>query len=137
MSAPMAHAVPGAGGVGGTIGGACLAHLGDSVTLVVRRDELAQSPRTLHFESTLGNFDENVSRLLRCLRAAEQDLPNLLRGFEHEHLGSGIHLCTSQAITKKSFCAGDPYERMVRTQNRCRRKLARLPLLLPEARNRG
>jgi ketopantoate reductase len=44
MSAPMAHAVPGAGGVGVTIG-ACLAHLGDSVTLVVRRDELAQSPR--------------------------------------------------------------------------------------------
>ena len=44
MSAPMAHAVPDAGGVGGTIG-ACLAHLGDSVMLVVRPDELAQYPR--------------------------------------------------------------------------------------------
>jgi 2-dehydropantoate 2-reductase len=49
-----------AGGVGGTIG-ACLAHLGDSVTLVVRREALAQYPRALHFESTLGNFDVNVS----------------------------------------------------------------------------
>ena len=60
MSAPVAHAVLGAGGVGGTIG-ACLAYLGDSVTLVVRRDELAQYPRALHFESTLGIFDVNVS----------------------------------------------------------------------------
>jgi 2-dehydropantoate 2-reductase len=60
MTAPMTHAILGAGGVGGTIG-ACLAHLGDSVTLVVRREALAQYPRALHFESTLGNFDVNVS----------------------------------------------------------------------------
>ena len=60
MTAPMTHAILGAGGVGGTIG-ACLAHLGDSVTLVLRREALAQYPRALHFESTLGNFDVNVS----------------------------------------------------------------------------
>jgi len=60
MTAPMTHAILGAGGVGGTVG-ACLAHLGDSVTLVVRREALAQYPRALHFESTLGNFDVNVS----------------------------------------------------------------------------
>jgi len=59
MTAPMTHAILGAGGVGGTIG-ACLAHLGDSVTLVVRPEALAQYPRALHFESTLGNFDVNV-----------------------------------------------------------------------------
>jgi 2-dehydropantoate 2-reductase len=60
MIDPMTHAILGAGGVGGTIG-ACVAHLGDSVTLVVRREALAQYPRSLHFESTLGNFDVNVS----------------------------------------------------------------------------
>jgi 2-dehydropantoate 2-reductase len=60
MTSPMTHAILGAGGVGGTIG-ACLAHLGHSVTLVVRSEVLAQYPRALHFESRLGNFDANVS----------------------------------------------------------------------------
>jgi len=43
MTGPMTHAILGAGGVGGTIG-ACLAHLGDSVTLIVQREALAQYP---------------------------------------------------------------------------------------------
>ena len=60
MTAPMTHAILGVGGVGGTIG-ACMAHFGDSGTLVVRRETLAQYPRALHFESTLGDFDVNVS----------------------------------------------------------------------------
>ena len=60
MATPITHATLGAGGVGGTIG-ACLAHLGDSVTLVVRRQTLTHYPRALHFESTLGNFDVNIS----------------------------------------------------------------------------
>lgn len=60
MTAPITHAILGAGGVGGTIG-ACLTHLGDSVTLVVRREALAQYPRALHFESALGNVDVKVS----------------------------------------------------------------------------
>jgi 2-dehydropantoate 2-reductase len=55
----MTHAILGAGAVGGTVG-ACLAHIGDSVMLVVRREALAQYPRALHFESSLGNFDVNV-----------------------------------------------------------------------------
>jgi 2-dehydropantoate 2-reductase len=59
-TAAMTHAILGVGGVGGTIG-ACLAHLGDSVTLVVRRETLAEYPRALHFESTLGNFSVKVS----------------------------------------------------------------------------
>jgi len=32
--------------------------------------------------------------------AAEQELPNLLQRFEHEHSGSVIHLCLSKAMTK-------------------------------------
>jgi 2-dehydropantoate 2-reductase len=54
------HAILGAGGVGGLIG-ACLGHAGDSVTLVVRREALAQYPKQLHLESPFGNFTVNVS----------------------------------------------------------------------------
>ena len=57
---PMRHAVLGAGGVGGLIG-ACLAHSGDSVTLVVRRETLAQYPKTLRLESRFGNFEVKVA----------------------------------------------------------------------------
>ncbi len=60
MSKPMRHAILGAGGVGGLIG-ACLAHAGDSVTLVVRREALAQYPRQLRLESAFGNFTVDVS----------------------------------------------------------------------------
>ncbi len=60
MSEPMRHAILGAGGVGGLIG-ACLAHAGDSVTLVVRRETMAQYPRQLHLESPFGSFTANVS----------------------------------------------------------------------------
>jgi 2-dehydropantoate 2-reductase len=56
----MQHAILGAGGVGGLIG-SCLVHAGDSVTLVVRRETLAQYPRQLHLESPFGNFTVNVS----------------------------------------------------------------------------
>jgi 2-dehydropantoate 2-reductase len=60
MSEPMRHAILGAGGVGGLIG-ACLGHAGDSVTLVVRREALAQYPEQLHLDSPFGNFTVNVS----------------------------------------------------------------------------
>jgi 2-dehydropantoate 2-reductase len=60
ISKPMTHAILGAGGVGGMIG-ACVAHAGHSVTLVVRRETLAQYPRTLHLESPFGKFDVNVA----------------------------------------------------------------------------
>jgi len=56
----MKHAILGAGGVGGLIG-ACLAHLGDSVTLVVRPETLAHYPHTLRLESAFGNFEANVA----------------------------------------------------------------------------
>jgi len=56
----MRHAILGAGGVGGLIG-ACLAHAGDSVTLVVRRDRVEQYPKQLRLESPFGNFTVNVS----------------------------------------------------------------------------
>jgi 2-dehydropantoate 2-reductase len=59
-SNPMRHAILGAGGVGGLIG-ACLAHVGDSVTLVVRRETLAQYPKTLRLQSPFGNFEVNVA----------------------------------------------------------------------------
>jgi len=60
MPDPMRHAILGAGGVGGLVG-ACLAHAGDSVTLVVRREALAQYPRQLRLESAFGNFDVEVA----------------------------------------------------------------------------
>ena len=60
MPETMRHAILGAGGVGGLIG-ACLAHAGDSVTLVVRRETLGQYPKQLHLESPFGNFTVNVS----------------------------------------------------------------------------
>ena len=56
----MRHAILGAGGVGGLMG-ACLAHSGASVTLVVRREALAQYPKQLHLESPFGNFEVNVA----------------------------------------------------------------------------
>src|SRR5271169_1940725 len=60
ISEPMRHAILGAGGVGGLVG-ACLARLGASVTLVVRREALAQYPRQLRLESTFGKFTVDVS----------------------------------------------------------------------------
>jgi 2-dehydropantoate 2-reductase len=57
---PMKHAILGAGGVGGLIG-ACLAHSGAEVTLVVRRETLAQHPRKLRLESPFGKFEVNVA----------------------------------------------------------------------------
>ena len=60
MAETMRHAILGAGGVGGLIG-ACLGHAGDSVTLIVRREALAQYPKQLHLESPFGDFTVNVS----------------------------------------------------------------------------
>src|ERR1700731_1391386 len=57
---PMKHAILGAGGVGGLIG-ACLAHAGASVTLVVRRETLAQYPKQLSLESPFGKFTADVA----------------------------------------------------------------------------
>lgn len=56
----MRHAILGAGGVGGMMG-ACLAHAGDSVTLVVRRETLAQYPKQLSLESPFGKFTVEVA----------------------------------------------------------------------------
>jgi len=61
MPKPIKHAILGAGGVGGLIG-ACLAHSGDSVTLVVRPESLAQYPEQLRLESAFGNFTVPVAR---------------------------------------------------------------------------
>src|SRR5258708_33543838 len=60
ISKPMRHAILGAGGVGGLMG-ACLAHAGASVTLVVRREAVAQYPRQLRIESPFGNFEVDVA----------------------------------------------------------------------------
>jgi 2-dehydropantoate 2-reductase len=59
-SKPTTHAILGAGGVGGLIG-ACLAHAGNSVTLVVRPESLAKYPKQLQLESPFGNFSVDVS----------------------------------------------------------------------------
>ena len=54
------HAILGAGGVGGLIG-ASLAHFGAPVTLVVRRETLADYPQRLKLASPFGKFDVPVS----------------------------------------------------------------------------
>lgn len=54
------HAILGPGGVGGLMG-ACLAHSGAPVTLVVRRESLAAYPRQLRLESPFGSFYADVS----------------------------------------------------------------------------
>ena len=54
------HAILGAGGVGGLMA-ACLAHSGDSVTLVVRPETLESCPGKLHLESPFGNFIVDVA----------------------------------------------------------------------------
>jgi 2-dehydropantoate 2-reductase len=60
MDQPLRHAILGVGGIGGLIG-ASLARIGDSVTLVVRRESLATYPRQLHLESPFGNVDAEVT----------------------------------------------------------------------------
>jgi 2-dehydropantoate 2-reductase len=60
ISKPMRHAILGAGGVGGLIG-ACLAHAGDSVTLVVRPETVEKYPKRLQLESAFGNFTVDVA----------------------------------------------------------------------------
>src|ERR1700719_3092741 len=60
ISQPMRHAILGAGGVGGLIG-ACLAHTGATVTLVVRPETVQQHPKKLHLESPYGVFDVEVA----------------------------------------------------------------------------
>ncbi len=59
-STQLKHAILGAGGVGGLIG-ACLAHAGDPVTLVVRRETVASYPRQLRLESAFGSFNVDVA----------------------------------------------------------------------------
>src|ERR1039457_45884 len=60
MPEKMRHAILGTGGVGGLVG-ACLAHAGASVTLVVRREALEQYPKQLRLESPFGNFTVDVT----------------------------------------------------------------------------
>src|ERR1700674_2138805 len=60
LSKPMRHAILGAGGVGGLIG-ACVAHAGASVTLVVRPEKIAQHSKQLRLESPFGNFTVGVA----------------------------------------------------------------------------
>ncbi len=55
MPDSLRHAILGAGGIGGLVG-ACLAHCGSKVTLVVRPESLASYPRELRLESPFGNF---------------------------------------------------------------------------------
>jgi 2-dehydropantoate 2-reductase len=49
------HAILGAGGVGGVMA-AFLAHLGESVTVVVRPESIANYPADIQLESPFGNF---------------------------------------------------------------------------------
>jgi len=56
----MRHAILGAGGVGGTMA-ACLAKIGDAVTMVVRSEKVSSYPNELHLESPFGKFVVDVA----------------------------------------------------------------------------
>jgi len=55
------HAILGVGGVGGLMA-ACLARLGDPITVVLRGEALATYPKQLKLESPFGNFSVPVAR---------------------------------------------------------------------------
>lgn len=55
------HAVLGAGGVGGLIA-ACVAQNGAPVTMVVRRESIAEYPTQIHLDSTFGKFNASVAK---------------------------------------------------------------------------
>lgn len=55
------HAVLGVGGVGGLIG-ASLSRIGDSVTVVVKRESLASYPAQLKLESPFGNIQVPIEK---------------------------------------------------------------------------
>jgi 2-dehydropantoate 2-reductase len=57
----MRHAILGVGGVGGLVG-AALAHLGDSVTLILRREVAVGYPPVLSLDSPFGKFAVPVER---------------------------------------------------------------------------
>src|SRR5215472_18938019 len=60
MSKALRQAVLGPGGIGGLMG-ACLAGLGDTVTMVVRAETLPHFPRQIHLASPFGNIDATIS----------------------------------------------------------------------------
>ena len=59
MPDQLRHAILGAGGIGGLLGGS-LARCGAPVTLIVRREALAKYPPRLRLESSFGNYDADV-----------------------------------------------------------------------------
>jgi 2-dehydropantoate 2-reductase len=61
MPDKLKHAILGVGGIGGLIA-ASLARLGDSVTLILRRESLASYPEQLELESPFGNFSAPLAR---------------------------------------------------------------------------
>ena len=68
-NAVMRHAILGAGGVGGVLG-ACLAHVGENVIMVVRASALEQFPAELRLESPLlGSFTAPVDKAAQVPRA--------------------------------------------------------------------
>jgi 2-dehydropantoate 2-reductase len=61
MPDSLRHAILGPGGIGGLVG-ACLAHSGAPVTMVVRPESLSKFPEQLQLESAFGNFNVPASR---------------------------------------------------------------------------
>ena len=59
MPDALRHAILGAGGIGGLLG-ACLAHSGATVTMVVRPGTSSEYPRQLWLESAFGSFQAEV-----------------------------------------------------------------------------
>jgi 2-dehydropantoate 2-reductase len=82
--------------VGGLLG-ACLAHAGDSVTLVVRPESSSGTPRTLRLESSFGNFQADVAVATEVPRAdvlwitvKATQLEAALSAFRHPNLVTAV-----------------------------------------------
>src|SRR5215831_12999299 len=60
MTVQLKHAILGPGGIGGLMG-ACIAHSGTPVTMVVRPESLPTYPRQLRLESSSGNITAEVA----------------------------------------------------------------------------
>ena len=116
MSEALRHAILGPGGIGGLMG-ACLARLGDTVTMVVRGETLEHYPRQIHLESPFGNVDATVSRaaevpasdVLWITAKATQLEPALRAVTNPEHVRAMVPLLNGidhVALLRKRYGAG-------------------------------
>jgi 2-dehydropantoate 2-reductase len=90
----MRHAILGAGGIGGLVGGA-LARTGAEVVLLMRPETLARHPARLRVESAaLGDFDVDVA----TASALDRDVDTLWVTPKATQLGAALELAPSERV---------------------------------------